>query len=376
LKLNAAQSAVYLASTLIGFADPKLGKQIGGVGQAAIQVYQAVNQAIPAIAKAGDALTSALSTVVMTGNVLSAVMNFVPLFVDMGPTPDEMILNQINRLSEQVDALGHTMNDRFDRVDSELGAIYSTLTNGLGTIATQLNKIDDGIKTLRAGQIEFDRSLHQFESNLYEVVADAAGRELWVEINKSIGYREATGGQVMPFSQYFDHSSFFYTWAVNAAFDSVATGPSTRDYDEAAFTRELARPFEQNLNYLANLADRWGVPSIRPAAGKLPNPEQWALGALAYAQLASEWPAYARRVTKRRTDEIIAAGELVRAASRRVATNRALFDHAFTAYRSHIDPCWHGFTACKQHFVSKSASIPSAQPISPLRLSQASRSPE
>jgi hypothetical protein len=340
LKINAAQAGVYLVSTVIGFANPKLGKQIGAVGQASIQVFQTLNQYLPVItklAKGGETLGAALSSVVMTGNIVAAVMNLVPLFVDLGPSPDQVILEQVGQLRNQINDLGQAMEARFNHVDAELGEIYSRLNDGFAAIAQNLGDISAGVTTLRSGQVQLDQSLYQFESSLYQVIADQAGREIWKEIDASIGYKTTTG-QDMSFAQYFEHSSFFYTWATSSAFDTVATRPSSAAFGAADLQRELSYPLDRNLNYLADLADAWRVPSIRPTGGKLPNPEQWSLAALAYAQIAAEWPAYAAKVQTARTQQIAAVGTLIQQTQQAVAHNRELFDHAFALYASDIKP--------------------------------------
>ncbi len=126
LKLQAADSAIYVLSTLAGFIDADVGHQIDTVAKSALQIGKSLNGWMEAVAGLNglDKLTS-LSTVVMTGNILGAVMNVVSLFGDSEPTPDQMILEEIGKLRQQVDQLRTEMHERFDRIDQELETIYT-----------------------------------------------------------------------------------------------------------------------------------------------------------------------------------------------------------------------------------------------------------
>lgn len=113
LKLDAANSSLFVVSTLAGFIDPQTGKYISVVGSSFIHFGESVNGWMGAVAglSALQAIGS-LSTVVMTGNILGAVMNIISLFEEAGPSPDQIILDSIRDLRNEIGTLRQEMSAR------------------------------------------------------------------------------------------------------------------------------------------------------------------------------------------------------------------------------------------------------------------------
>lgn len=138
VKMDGLQSAAYIASTLVGFVDPTAGRQLGAVAQATFEIYGAVKK-FQAATKLADGLEG-FAGAALTGNVLGAGLALIAAFVDMGPTPEEVILEEIGKLREQVQTLHQDMHGRFDRVDFQLNAIFEGIDNGFRVIHRQLNE--------------------------------------------------------------------------------------------------------------------------------------------------------------------------------------------------------------------------------------------
>ena len=122
LKLQAAGAAIDLLSTFVGLVDPKLGRELAVTGRAGLEIYAAVVNYTQMAATLGS-LGSGLGAVVLTGSVVGSVMNVVSLFGESGPSPEQMILEELQALREQVAQLHQDMHDRFDRVDAALNTI-------------------------------------------------------------------------------------------------------------------------------------------------------------------------------------------------------------------------------------------------------------
>ncbi len=272
LKIDAAKSSVMILSTLTGFIDEERGKQLSVVGNAAIEIYESVNGWMKAVAGLGklEALTS-LSTVVMTGNVLGAVMNVISLFGNSGPSPEQMILEEIGKLRQQVNELRTEMHDRFDRIDKELNSIYTTMQDRFNLIDIQLGKIDGNVLEIQSALAQVDVKLSRMERNNFELINAVARRELVEVVNLGLGYQKRTG-QPMPFTPNFDSfANKLYTWVTNNAYDAGSIGPSQRDYSDVAVFNELnAYPIDANLNYLNGWLITHGLPAI--SNKQLPNP--------------------------------------------------------------------------------------------------------
>jgi hypothetical protein len=342
-KLDKAKSAIEVLSALAGASDEQFGKDVEVVGKAAIEIAKAIDDYAKAVAglSAMQALTS-VSTAVLTGNIIGAVMSLMPLFVDQGPSPDQIMLDQIGALRQQVADLSAQMNSRFDRIDKSLNTIYTKLNDRFNQIDLQLGQLKDTLLNIQTTLMELQKRLNMFERNMYDILSDLGRRPLLDTINGKIGYRERTGA-TMPYQpDYTDAENTFQTYATVHAFDSVAIGGSARAYDDDSVHAELNKyPLDANLNYLATFVNqRWGLPSF--ASGTLANPREWAISARAWTELELDWPAYAYQIAPSRGTAVAGVGTELQTALRRISTvttangpqgNYQLFDKLVTNYK-------------------------------------------
>lgn len=344
LKLDAIQSSISVISTLAGFIDPQFGKQLETVATSALQIGQSLDGWLDAVAglSALDKIGS-LSTVVMTGNILGAVMNVVNLFGSSGPTPDQMILQEIGKLRQQVDQLRTEMHDRFDRVDQELNVIYSTMQDRFDKIDIQLGKINANILEVQRTLLDLDLKLSRIERNNFELL-DALGRRPLLEaINGGLGYEQRTG-HAMSQSDFENYENIFQTWGTIHAFDALATGPSQRDFSDDALLSELnAFPLDANLNYLNSWLKLKGLPGF--ANGRLASPRDWLFASRAYSQLGVEWPELMKQIDPQRQAALDAVGADLEAAMRNLSTivtstvpqgNSLLFTQVISNYQGKL----------------------------------------
>lgn len=336
--LEAARSGVFVLSTVVGFFDPKFGKQLGILGNAAVQVASAINKYLPTVAGLGlaQALTS-LSTVVLTGNLLGAVMTLLPLFIDSGPTPEQLILTEVRKLREDVARLGNNMNDRFNRVERGLNTIYQDMMvqfdkviQLLADISGQLNQIGHTLVTLQS-------RLDEIGERLFAALDDVHQNDLRAEVNYALGH-QLRYNRALPETDFIRAENLFEYYAVSVSRDSVSTAPITQygrvqnfDIDPNLAGAELSK----NLGYLTWLAGyRFGY-GIQ--ARTIPNPAVWSLAARAYGQLIAENPALARTITAQ--PQIRGTGAEIDALVRQLSqpvngTTNPLFTSLINNYRS------------------------------------------
>ena len=295
--LVGARAGVYVISTLAGFLDPTLGRQVNILGTTAVQVATAINTYLPTIVGLGigQALTS-LSTVVLTGNLLGAVMTLLPLFIDSGPSPDQMILDGIHRLREDVARLGENMNDRFNRVERGLNTIYNDMMTQFDQVIELLSGITGYLSQMGHTLVSLQSRLDELGQRLYDALDAIQQRDLKEQINYAIGYQQRYN-RPLPDADFIRAENRFQFYATTVSRDSVSTAPiqqygrvSNIDIDPNLAGSELAR----NLGYLTWLANyRFGY-GIQPR--NLPNPLVWSLAGRAYARLIVENPAIAATI--------------------------------------------------------------------------------
>ena len=104
LKLPAAQSSIYVLSSLIGLANPERGRQIAVTGGAAVQVASALSRFqesaawISELDQGQQKWASTMSAAVMTGDMVGAALQVVSLFGKRGPSPEAMILQELQKI--------------------------------------------------------------------------------------------------------------------------------------------------------------------------------------------------------------------------------------------------------------------------------------
>jgi hypothetical protein len=346
LKLQAANASVYLLSTLVGFADEQAGRQLATVGGAVIQLAEAYNGWMHAVAGLNnlDKLTS-LSTIVFAGSAVGSVMSVVSLFGGGQPTPEQMILQEIGKLRQQVSELRVEMHERFDRVDAQLNAIYATLQERFNQIDVQLGKINGSLQELQQSLVTLGLALDRLERNNFEYL-DAVGRRPLAEaVNGALDYKRRTGLDMPYQPEFVAYENSFHTWATVNAFDALSAGPTQRNYADAAVLGELSSaPLDANLNYLNGWLVAKGLPPF--ANKRLAGLRDWTFASRAYAEMGFEWPQHLGRIDGTRQESLDAVGADLEAALRAISTiqtadgpkaNTPLFTGVISYYSAKLD---------------------------------------
>jgi hypothetical protein len=360
LKIDAAKAGISIISTIAGQIDPKVGKQIGAVGNATVTVADSLNKWV----KATAGLTTlnkifSLSSVVATGNMLGAVMSVISIFGPSEPPPEQLILEEIGRLREQIDQVRTEMHDRFDRIDQGLNLIYTDMHARFNQIDIQLGKINGNILEIQQALVTLDTKLSRIERNNFELLNTLARRPLLEAINGGLGYEERTGAP-MPKAEFNAFENTLHSHATIFAFDPLNAGPTQRDYsDGGLFTELSAYPLDANLNYLNGWLQVNGLPAITNKP--LPSPRDWLFVSRAYTQLGLENPAYMREVNPQRHATIEEIGVELEQATQKLSTqltqagplgNSVLFSTVITHYQSKLDSLDSSIQALESAFLN------------------------
>lgn len=375
LKLQAASAGISIITTIAAQIDPKYAKDFSVTATASLKVADSINTWLKATAGLGamDKIFS-LSSVVMTGNVLGAVMNVVSLFGDSQPSPEQMILDEIGKLREQVNQLRVEMHERFDRIDQSLNSIYTTMHERFDQIDLQLGKINGNIQEVQQSLAELDLKLSRIERNNFEFLNALGRRPLLEAINGGLGYQARTG-QPMPYQPDFvNFENTLHTWATIHAFDPLNAGPTQRDFSDAQTLSELnAYPFDANINYINGWLSAHGLPAISDK--RLPSPRDWLFASRAYTQLALEWPDHMERIDPKRGEALSKIGMDLENAMRNLSTlhvmsntvgNQLLFSTVITNYQSKVDGLDSSIESIENAFMNevRSGRLQRAEPFS------------
>ena len=316
LVLDAAESSISAISQLIGLADPRLAHQVQTAGSTTIQVGEAVSKFLQTTEKGADSFAQGLAGVALTGNIIGAAVQVFSLFGDGGPSPDQVILEQIQELSKQIDDLHRDMDARFDRVDASLNNILTVLHDNFAQIAFQLNATANDVHAIQEGLLDLQAQVNRLQQYLFAWTTALSKEQFIQTMNGCLNFKARTGID-MTTDQFFVCENAFYSWAHDTALDQLWAGVSQDqlDFTDPAIFPTLSNfPLSVDLNYLAQFSH---VNLLLPAlsAVRLANPNEWELGVRAYLQLTSEWPQYAVKINPSRLSDLIQIGQDIRQAA-------------------------------------------------------------
>ncbi|MEU9509719.1 hypothetical protein AB0D32_25945 [Micromonospora sp. NPDC048170] len=314
--INGAASAVDVLALLAGFVDPRAGRTIAGAGRAATQIATAINQYLPTVAglSLGAALTS-MSTLALTGNVLGAISALLPVFAG-GPSPDQQILDQLRALRQEVAKLQNTMNDRFDRIERGLSAIYRDMLDQFGVVIELQNATNAQLVQINERLAKLTERVDMWGSAIFANQKTAAVSDIKRRIDQAVGYQARTG-QPLP---YADVSVNYSDTAQNLVFDATDVARDSRfiapfrasDPDYALDTYGTYG----SIGYLHHYAKGNGLFSGSEAVHNPVDAEAWLLAATGYQMLLAQNPQHAARTSTDQSDKLIAAGDQIQQAAR------------------------------------------------------------
>lgn len=356
-KINDIASTVSFISGLVGKINPKLGREIGIVGGGAVEIARAINNFKKTTElifdnfllkgfNFTDNFKNFVGGAVLTGNIVGIALNVFSMLGGGGPSPEQVILEQIAELRKEIQQMRREMHERFDQIDRNLNQIYDRMNERFDQIDFRVGRLQANLDEVRTELVSLHEKLNRVERNIYDWIEEEGKRPLKLGINEAIGYKERFGVDMPYQPDYIRYERLFHIWATIISKDQVEAMPNNRNYDDSKIYDELNFPLEANINYLAQFPAR--NPDLKNLGLKplsnivLANPHVWGVSSEAYLQLAREWPAYDKRVSPMGLQEIYQTGQQIRSAVENIATvpsgtgrkaNRQLFDALFAKYR-------------------------------------------
>jgi len=296
LSLGNADAGVYLASKLLGLADPKLGRDIQTLGGAAVEVAKIV-KALQSGQTLDGAIGAQMGLAAVSGGTASVWLSVAQLAfsspAQQGGSSDALVLEQLRAIQGLIEALGARMDKRFDRVDAALKLIYVEMKEGFDLIDQQLSGIANTQLQLSLALMAHERRVDSFVAGLHEGLErlrDVGSNLLLAPCQR---WKETSVTIAMGGGDYVACMSRLATQAEQSAITLQPTQLDAAQLDAAELGGHLAKPPLRNLPFLARLAHNEGyslVPElIEPFLGE---PTRWAAAAFVYERLARDWPEY------------------------------------------------------------------------------------
>lgn len=322
-----ARTGLGVVVALMSVADPKLAKQIETIGGAVINVAETgvhlVQTAIN-ISRGLDAVLS-VGTAAATGNFIAAAGALIGLFMSTGPSPEEMILEEIQALREDMRNFQKDVNERFNRIDESLDRIYTDVMKQIDKINVKLGKIDGNIELILMILAEHSQALERIDRNLSDYFQAAGRSELQATMDAALLRPSRSSVPHMSADDYQKYEGAFYTWAVTTSRSPIEAPVSMGPLDDVSLHSYLSDELELSDNFariIQELRGRKWLPDSTDNS-RLPNPRTWVLSAAAFSQLESEWPALAVRFNDKnlngRRNQVRAGGEQLSAILQSIA---------------------------------------------------------
>ncbi len=317
-----------------------MAAQIATVGTAAIQAGQAIAQIA-----AGTA--SGFATASYVGAIVGAAYSIYSVFADSSTSSaDTAVLLQIKNLSLQIARLQQDMDAQFAKVDAALNSIFTTLNTDFALIDYHLGVLNGNVHAIQDGLLDVQSQLNQLEQYTLAYSQAVSKGTLISQMNGCLNYAAVHNGADIGNPLYTSCENDFYSWAHDNAEDQLWAGLQQADYSDGnIYNTFLNLPLSVNVNYLAQFpGQNLGLSALSGA--RLPNPNEWTLGARAYLELAHEWPLYASRINSSRIDDLIQIGTDLQQAAQNInstrpstgpiSQNRTVFNGLTAKYNSSV----------------------------------------
>jgi len=324
VQAKAAAAGVQLLGKFATAAfGPEAGHDVEVAGNAGIQIFGAISSIVGVC----SGTVSPLALATAGSSLAGAVSSIAGLFGSKEPTPTQLILNQIKQTQVEIKELGKVTEERFDRVDAALNTLFKTLNEDFAEINTRLGKIEVGLDELKKSLADLQLSVDGLSRNVHEELDAESLRPFFEKEDEGLQWSEINEAHPqLPEEKYDEFNSAFFVQATTFPFQ--APGIPIRDLPEPLapenVLRELEYPLEQDLDYLGEVAEQ--DLHVTAFHSKLPNPREWALGAEAYAELATEWPEWAANSPhSKRFEEVEAVGRELQSELTSLGHNEGLF---------------------------------------------------
>ncbi|MGR0218636.1 LysM peptidoglycan-binding domain-containing protein [Agromyces sp. ZXT2-6] len=303
--INVAEAGLGAIVALMGLADPRAAKQIQQVGAAVTGVARAgieLMQGVVNLSKGFEAAV-AVGTAAATFNFIGAAAGVISLFVgSAAPSPEEMILEEIDSLRTEMRRYQSQVLGRLDQIDRKLESIYIDVMGQFDQVDIQVGMVSD--KANRALDVLADQSerLNRIEQGLVDYFQADDRADLLQTIDQALGRGAVSTNPVMTLTEFQEFQGVFYNWATERSSGPLESPrPNRGTGNEVLYdVLDLSRGrLHSNLHLIAAAVRHRQWPDFAQLGkhDSIANPESWAVAADAYAQLESEWPDHAWHVS-------------------------------------------------------------------------------
>ncbi len=265
------------------------------------------------------------------------IFSIIEMIEGAGPSSEEIMFEQIQSIKEMIAEVSKQIQSGFADVEVHLKELYGKIETdtellkeanlNIARIRNELGQVQDGLDTLQA--------------DMYQIAATQRQETFQAALTTDIGYTSrAPAGQTLPVYQFEQGVGLFYTWGFDDPFNGISENPAINWPKESkevygkltsscAASKEEAAAVAQsssgnclnfNLDYLAHVVNENHWITGNPLQETLPNPEVWAAGGVALAQLLTENTEYVTKPVLNELTGVKSVGVELEEAMRRLSS--------------------------------------------------------
>lgn len=216
-----AESALGVLAALADLRDEEFGNDIREFAAISVGMLNAIRKVAEASIQVGKvirSLASASSSGLLLGGgigfafVMTALMmQATGLFGGRSKLIEQVILEEIRKLTELVADLRDEMRARFDRIDHRLDRMYAGILARLAEIDFNLGQVGGNVEELQASLYQLYTEPTRLTADLQAQLDAAHRRDLVEGINGFLNFQERTGRPIDAGS-FFEGENLFFTW--------------------------------------------------------------------------------------------------------------------------------------------------------------------
>lgn len=335
LTIGNAAAGVYVAQTIVGLFDKKLGEDIGRIGTVAVSVAQLVST-YNTNASLGTAAMG-LGGAAMTGNVVAAIFSLSALAGGGQSSNDQAVLAELQVVRQQLMQVRQEMHERFDRIEKMLGTMFDQTMAQLNRIEHSIANLRDDVTAIRAELAAIDRRLTSLDIRLFDALEALFADLAELQLAPCVAWKDTTVTIDMSAKKFVECLSQLAYLATNVpGADHITSPPALNPSDIAArLARRDQSPLER-LPYVFALAAAMNRPFVSAAQlSTVHRPAQWAAAATSYLRVSQTWPEYYKGTPLKQLSLIIKRGRLLQeglTAAAQATTGGALLKDLLAKY--------------------------------------------
>ena len=136
-----------------------------------------------------------------------------------------MIFDQLQEVQKQIDRLGQHLDERFDRIETQLAELYSMAAGKFDEILVELARADRKLSDIQKGLLQLQKRIDRLEANILGAINQWAEFDLDLDIRGAISYQQRTGDDITE-AGFNRAAGVFASWALQGAYTQTVLAPT------------------------------------------------------------------------------------------------------------------------------------------------------